>query len=130
MAGSLFRSEKKGGSLLLTGALFLGILVMLNVAAGRLASRADWTGENRYSLSPQTHRILSSLDKDVQILAFLQTSDPDQDELRRLLDEYAAASRHVRSAALVPGQPRGPRRESRGCGHRLARSRRRARARF
>ncbi|HEX7877789.1 MAG TPA: Gldg family protein, partial [Candidatus Eisenbacteria bacterium] len=91
MAGTLFRSVKKGGSLLVTGALFLGILVMINVAAGRLAWRSDWTGENRYSLSPQTHQILKSLDRDVSIMAFLQTNDPDQDELRRLFDEYASS---------------------------------------
>jgi len=102
MAGGLFRSVKKGGSLLVTGALFLGILVMLNVAAGRLAWRSDWTGENRYSLSPQTHRILASLDREVSILAFLRTSDPDQDELRRLFDEYASASRHLRFEFIDP----------------------------
>jgi len=102
-----FRGAKKGGSLLVTGALFLGILVMINMAAGRINWRADWTAENRYSLSRQSRQILDSLDRDVQLLAFLPTADPTQDELRRLLDEYAAGSRRFSFEFIDPDRRPG-----------------------
>jgi len=104
---TIFRGVKKGGSLLVTGALFLGILIMINMAAGRLNGRSDWTAENRYSLSPQSHQLLRSLDNDVQLLAFLATADPDQDELHRLLDEYAAGSRRFSFAFIDPDRRPG-----------------------
>ncbi len=104
---TIFRGVKKGGSLLVTGLLFLGILIMINMAAGRLDARSDWTAENRYSLSPQSGQLLDALDQDVRLLAFLPTADPDQDELRRLLDEYAAGSRRFTFDFIDPDRRPG-----------------------
>ncbi|TPW12813.1 MAG: hypothetical protein FD129_1394, partial [bacterium] len=67
----------------------------------------DWTEESRYSLSPQSKQILAALDREVKLIAFLPTADPTQDELHRLLDEYAAGSRRFTFDFIDPDRRPG-----------------------
>lgn len=102
-----FRSVRKGGSLFVTGALFLGVLVLLNMLAARRSVRGDWTAENRWSLSAQTKQILAGLDRDVSLVAFLSAADPAQDDLLRLFDEYEAASPRITTSLIDPDREPG-----------------------
>jgi ABC-type uncharacterized transport system involved in gliding motility auxiliary subunit len=102
-----FRSVRKGGSLLLTGALFLGVLVLVNMLAARRSVRGDWTAENRWSLSPQTMQILAGLDRDVSLVAFMAASDPAQDDVLRLFEEYEAASPRITTDIVDPDREPG-----------------------
>lgn len=102
-----FRSVRRGGSILVTGILTLGILAMANVLATRRHLRFDLTTENRYSLSAQSKQLLSTLTQPVTLMAFYPGDDPNQVALRRLLDQYRAASPRLRYRFVDPDQEPG-----------------------
>ncbi len=80
------RTLKQGSNVLLQVIVFLAIVGMLAFITTRRHYRADLTKNNLYSLSDQTDKIVSGLDKDVQIKAFFKASD--QKIATDLLDEY------------------------------------------
>ncbi|MFW6438086.1 MAG: GldG family protein, partial [Armatimonadota bacterium] len=80
----------------------LGIIVLINIFATRHHWRADITEEQLYSLSEQTRAILTDLDQDLEITAFLSDVDPmtsqpnpNTAQLRDRLREYEKLSPHV-----------------------------------
>ncbi len=80
----------------------LGIIVLINIFATRHHWRADITEQQLFSLSEQTRAILTDLDQDLQITAFLSDVDPmtsqpnpNTAQLRDRLREYEKLSPRV-----------------------------------
>ncbi len=77
----------------------LGILVLVNVLAARHHWRKDITEEQIHSLSEQTRSIVTELEQDLQIVAFINERDPragrQAAQLRNRLREYEMLSPRV-----------------------------------
>ena len=75
--------------------LAIALVVMVNWIGARHYVRADWTASKVYTLSEKTENILSDLDDDIRVVVFMTFGSPLYDQVRELLDRYAAASKHV-----------------------------------
>ena len=77
--------------------IVLAILVIAASVTQRHNFRFDFTANQRYSLAPQSRKILASLTRDVAVTGFFQdTGSPRVEAVRELLDRYAAASPRFR----------------------------------
>jgi len=94
------RSTKYAGNYVFSLILVLAIVCGLNYVGTRHVKRFDMTGSGRYTLAPQTIQILSSLDRDVQILAFFPGGNDGT--LKELLTEYNALSSRLRYEFIDP----------------------------
>lgn len=101
----LFGSRFKAGTYSAVAALLVIVLaVAANLAAGTLpesVTRIDLTRQSLYTLSEQTKRIVSSLDRDVD-LYLLANTGREKAEITRLLSRYAALSSHIRVSYIDP----------------------------
>jgi ABC-2 type transport system permease protein len=88
----------------LTPALVLAIVFMVNHLAGRHYLRGDWTGDRLYALSPKTVSVLRALPRDVNATVFFYPKrDSEQGravagllrELTERFQRYAPARFHV-----------------------------------
>ncbi|MDO9693297.1 MAG: Gldg family protein [Candidatus Latescibacteria bacterium] len=79
-----------------TPLVLAALLVVLDLFAARAPLVWDWTRDRGNSLSPQTLRVLSVLDRDVEVAAFYQPLDP-----RRRAVEAMLASFHDRMPGLA-----------------------------
>ncbi len=83
--------------LLLVGTLGLAAtLFMAEVILAHHNWRIDLTPEKRFTLSAHARQVLKSLDRDVEIIAFVRSEDPRNVEIDDLLARVGNASRHVR----------------------------------
>jgi len=80
----------------------LGLLVALNYLANRHHLRRDLTANRFYSLSDQTRRVLSQLDREVEVIAFYRSGDPDAEAVRDLAKEYDDLSPRLRFEVVDP----------------------------
>jgi hypothetical protein len=71
------------------------ITVCANVMAVRFYERWDVTRARLYTLSPPSRETISGLSEPIEILVFLSQADPELGSVRRLLDQYQAASRLI-----------------------------------
>ncbi|HYN88643.1 MAG TPA: GldG family protein [Ardenticatenaceae bacterium] len=85
------RAARYGSNALVMTLAFVGILVLLNVVAGRVAKRWDLTAEGRFSLAPQSRQILAGLREPVTVTGFFPQGDPSQAQAEDLLKEYQLA---------------------------------------
>lgn len=77
------RQVRYGTNVGVTVLLVTGIAVIANIiVVQRFDTSADWTGDQIYTLSDQTKKILQGLDREVQVLAFFSLN-PDNDQLAR-----------------------------------------------
>lgn len=65
-----------------------GIAVFANVVAHRFDARWDATESKTYTLSDQTVKILSELDRDVEVHAFFTSLGPEGGNFHELMDRY------------------------------------------
>ena len=79
----------------------LGILILVNIIGARHHWRHDLTKDKTFSLSDQTVKILDSLDKDIQMVAFLAPGGSNT-EIRDRVREYAIRSRRVKLEEYDP----------------------------
>jgi ABC-type uncharacterized transport system involved in gliding motility auxiliary subunit len=80
-----------------------GILVFVNLIAARhFVTPFDCTAEGRFTLSPQTTKVLQSLTEDVQATVFLPLGDPDRDEVQKMLDLYRAVTPRFKVRMIDP----------------------------
>lgn len=82
--------------------LALALMVMVNWLGARHYVRADWTSSKVYTLSEKTENILADLDQDIRVVVFMTFGSPLYDQVRELLDRYAAASEHVKVEFIDP----------------------------
>src|SRR5579864_2436332 len=100
MTNETDRMKRSGGSKVLEGANFvvytvigIALVVLVNWFVNRHDFRWDLTPGQKYSLSPQTVKLLKGLDGDVVIYIFDQKQRLR--EGRDLLENYSKASHHV-----------------------------------
>ncbi len=101
-AFSARRSTRMGANSMLMVALFAGILVILNVLAARHARQWDFSETQRFTLSPQTHRVLRGLTREVKVTVFSQERSPSFTAYRDLLDSYRSQSDKFRVEYVDP----------------------------
>src|SRR5215510_10888530 len=80
--------------------VFLSILVVANVLADRYNKSYDSTSNRRYSLSPQTAKIVTGLKQSATITYFDQTTKFDQ--AKDQLEQYASLSPKVQVQYVDP----------------------------
>jgi len=86
VASGLGRRTSLGANAALLVFIFLGIMVLVNFLSARHHHRFDVTADKRYSLSPQTLKILNGLDRDIVFAAFYK--DGEGQAITDLLQEY------------------------------------------
>ncbi len=80
------------------------IAVLVNLVVSGLpatTTQIDLTSNSIYSLSAQTRQIAAALDKDVTLYLLASTGSEDA-SIQRVLDNYAALSKHIRVETVDP----------------------------
>jgi ABC-type uncharacterized transport system involved in gliding motility auxiliary subunit len=95
------RSGRLGTNTLVLSIAVIGILSVLNFLGFRHHKRFDLTSEKLYSLSDQSKKILSSLQKDVKIIRFDKSDDQ---RLSDLMTEFKYAGSRVSFERVDPQQ--------------------------
>ncbi|OFW00820.1 MAG: hypothetical protein A3G20_05535 [Acidobacteria bacterium RIFCSPLOWO2_12_FULL_59_11] len=99
------RQAKYGLNTALYILLALAIVVVVNLIANRFVKQVDLTSNKRYSLSQQTQKILTGLDRDVNLIYFDRRQNFDN--VRDLLELYPAQSRRVKLTYVDPDREPG-----------------------
>lgn len=86
------RNMRYGGNTLAMAAIFIGILVLVNVLGARRPERWDLTANKALSLSDQTIQLLGQIPQPVVAVAFLQTEDTRRTEMENLFYEMQVRS--------------------------------------
>ena len=81
---------------------FAAILIFLQTLASRHGASFDSTANKRFSLSPQTVKILDRLAKDVVFTCFFKANAPDRTMLSDLLGEYSRENPRVKYSFTDP----------------------------
>ncbi len=98
--------------------LLLLILVAVNWVGQDYYARIDLTSDRRFSLAPESVRILKELPEDIQITVYLKGDFPAgfkqlQKETKEMLDEFAARSSHIHYRFVNPSASDDPKQRSR-----------------
>jgi ABC-type uncharacterized transport system involved in gliding motility auxiliary subunit len=100
---SITTSKWKEGSFLTALTLvFLAILIGLTLIIHRFPLRWDVTEGQRHSISPQSQRIVKSINRDVLIRAFFQEGNPAKKKAQALLDTYVYSNPRLRYTFIDP----------------------------
>jgi len=84
------RSTRYSANAIVYSAIFLGLLVLVNVVSNGHSWRKDFTEGSLFSLSSQSERVLENLKQNVEVLAFFQQGKGTK--LEDLLNNFAHAS--------------------------------------
>jgi ABC-type uncharacterized transport system involved in gliding motility auxiliary subunit len=90
VSGEGRRAGKYGSSAVLSTILGIAILSMLGFLSTRYSQRWDWTEQSVHTLTDQSLKVLSGLEREVQATAFF--SELDAPRVRDLLERYRHAS--------------------------------------
>jgi len=82
------RSTRQGLNMVLMTLLVLGIIGFVQVIATKRHIRHDLTENKRYSLSPQSQKLLSTLQGKVTILCFYTENNRSKLMMEELMEEY------------------------------------------
>jgi ABC-type uncharacterized transport system involved in gliding motility auxiliary subunit len=96
------RTTRLGANSILMVVLFAGILVIVNFLAARHATQWDFSETQRFTLSPQTLRVLRGLTREVKVTVFSQERSPSFSAYRDLLDSYRSHSDKLRVEYVDP----------------------------
>lgn len=96
------RSTKLGFNSILAILLMIGILVIVNFLVIRHGGRLDLSETQRFSLAPQTFKVLGELKHDVTIRVFAHERSPGFGAYRDLLDAYTHISTHLLVTFIDP----------------------------
>ncbi|VAX11269.1 hypothetical protein MNBD_GAMMA26-865 [hydrothermal vent metagenome] len=83
------RSTKYAANTAIMTIIFVVVVGMISVMSVRYKVRVDLTENSRYTLSAQTVKILKSLKKDVEVVAFYRSDERTRQAMYDLLKEYA-----------------------------------------
>src|SRR5687768_12153524 len=75
------RNMRYGGNTLAVAAIFIGILVLVNVLGARRPERWDLTANKALSLSDQTIQVLGQIPQPVHAVTFMQFDDNRRGEI-------------------------------------------------
>jgi ABC-type uncharacterized transport system involved in gliding motility auxiliary subunit len=96
------RSTRAGINAAVSIIVLAAILIFLQTIASRHSARFDSTSNKRFSLSPQTVKILGGLSSDVNFTCFFKSDAPERTELADLFKEYAALNPRVKYVFIDP----------------------------
>ncbi|MFH1675731.1 MAG: Gldg family protein, partial [bacterium] len=83
----------------------LGILICINFITYRLHYRWDVSAEGLFTLSPQTIKVLSDIDRageEVSVIAFVPSGNNFRDEIENLIDKYQYESKNIKFKFVDP----------------------------
>lgn len=89
-AFSIRRSTRLGANSVLMVVLLVGILGIANFLGARHTIRWDLSETQRFTLSPQTYKVLRDLDREVSVTVFSQEESSGYTRYRDLLGSYRA----------------------------------------
>lgn len=92
---------------IVTSALLVLILGMVNYLAFRHYDRFDLTSSGMYTLSDKSKSVLKDLKEDVTIYVFMSRNEPAFQDTEELLQRYKAASPHVLVQNVDPDRQPG-----------------------
>jgi ABC-type uncharacterized transport system involved in gliding motility auxiliary subunit len=84
--------------------LVAALLGMVNYLGWKYHKRFDWTASEIYSLSDKSTQILAALDRDVEIMIFMQPNDELYPPVKELLARYEAASPRITVREVDPSR--------------------------
>ena len=76
------KKSSSTGRLLAISALWVGVVLAIvlfgiaNYFGWKYHQRSDWTGSKLYSLSAKTEQILGGLERDMEVVVFMNPADP------------------------------------------------------
>lgn len=82
-------------SQLVSVAIAMVVVMLINVVSVRRYTRWDWTSNQRYSLSPATVDTLRQLPETIQIWVLLGGADPMEQSVKQLLVAYGAETQKL-----------------------------------
>jgi ABC-type uncharacterized transport system involved in gliding motility auxiliary subunit len=85
---TLRRSTRLGANSLLMVLLFLVILGILNFILSRHSKRFDLSETGKFSLAPQTLKVLGNLGHEVKVTGFFQEGSRPRQEFKDLIESY------------------------------------------
>lgn len=95
------RTARQGYSVVAFSVAVIGILVLINVIAGRYSQQLDITAAGQFTLSDQTVKVIEQVNQPVQITAFFPEDDFTQGAVD-LLGRYARQSPHITLEVIDP----------------------------
>lgn len=101
------RSVKYGFNMLVMVGIFVGILVMVGFMSIKYKARFDLTATKRYTLSEQTVKILKSLKKDVEAVAFYRSDERTRQAMEDILENYSNQSTKFKYYFIDPDRRPG-----------------------
>jgi ABC-type uncharacterized transport system involved in gliding motility auxiliary subunit len=96
-----------GTNALVLSLIVLGILVVLNYLAYRRDNRFDVTEGKLHSLSDQTIKVVNTLDKEIEVLAFFKEVGVDRREFQDLINGYTKKSDKIKLKFIDPDKEPG-----------------------
>lgn len=96
------RSTRMGTNSVLAILLLLGILMIINFLTIRHGSRWDLSETQRFTLSPQTYKVLGELQKPVSVMVFSHEKRPKFSAYRDFLESFTHASPHITVQFIDP----------------------------
>lgn len=97
-------SSRQGSYSLAMTAVVIGIVVFINLIAGRLPSslkQIDISTNNIYEITDTSRDLLKDLDKDVDFTILAEKSSTDE-RIRTFIEKYAALSSHINVEWIDP----------------------------
>ena len=95
------RNMRYGGNTLAVAAIFIGILVLVNVLGARRPERWDLTANKALSLSDQTIQVLGQIPEPIHAVSFMQNEDSRRTEIENQLYEMQVRSNGMLTYELV-----------------------------
>ena len=95
------RNMRYGGNTLAIAALFIGILVLVNVLGARRPERWDLTANKALSLSDETVQVLQKIPEPVVAVVFAETTDSRKTEIENQLYEMQVRSNGMLTYEVV-----------------------------
>src|SRR5882724_1244668 len=96
------RAVRYGANATFYSLVVLLIVGAVNFLASQHHKRFDLTQEGAHTLSPQTVKILKSLQKDVELVAFFTETNDQRRKLEDLADEYRYQTDHLKVRLVDP----------------------------
>ena len=101
------RSARYGLNMALMIIIVLGIVVFADIFTSKHNKRFDLTEEKRYTLSPQTQKVLKSLKERIEVLCFYTTAARNRMQMEDLLSQYRYYSDKLHYRFIDPDRKPG-----------------------
>ena len=98
------RSARMGANAILMTLFFTGILIVLAVLLSKHHLRFDFSEERKFSLSPQTIKILKSLQREIKITGFFEERTKLKEQAVDLLNSFKYQTPRIQYELIDPGK--------------------------